>query len=62
MHADELHIDAAVVRRLLADQLPQWAQLPLRRSRPRARTAKNRLGDAMLVRLRIRLGRGAGET
>ncbi|MEZ4555859.1 MAG: aminoglycoside phosphotransferase family protein [Caldilineaceae bacterium] len=52
MHADELHIDAAVVRRLLADQLPQWAQLPLR---PVASAGTDhalyRLGDAMLVRL-----------
>ena len=29
MHADELSIDAGLVHRLLADQLPHWAHLPL---------------------------------
>jgi aminoglycoside phosphotransferase (APT) family kinase protein len=29
MHADELPIDDALVRRLLAAQFPQWARLPL---------------------------------
>jgi hypothetical protein len=29
MHADELEIDVALVRRLLAEQLPEWAELPL---------------------------------
>jgi hypothetical protein len=31
MHADEVHTDAALVRRLLAGQLPQWADLPIER-------------------------------
>lgn len=31
MHADEARIDAALVRRLLAGQFPQWAELPLKR-------------------------------
>ena len=29
MHADEIHTDAALVRRLLAQQFPQWADLPI---------------------------------
>jgi aminoglycoside phosphotransferase (APT) family kinase protein len=31
MHPDEVEIDADLVRRLLATQLPQWAELPLER-------------------------------
>jgi aminoglycoside phosphotransferase (APT) family kinase protein len=31
LHADEFDIDAALVRRLLATQLPGWAHLPLSR-------------------------------
>jgi aminoglycoside phosphotransferase (APT) family kinase protein len=30
MHADEIATDPALVRRLLADQFPQWAELPIR--------------------------------
>lgn len=29
MHADEIETDAALVRRLLAGQFPQWAELPI---------------------------------
>jgi aminoglycoside phosphotransferase (APT) family kinase protein len=29
MHADEVHIDAALVRRLVAAQFPRWADLPI---------------------------------
>jgi aminoglycoside phosphotransferase (APT) family kinase protein len=29
MHADEIFADAALVRRLLAEQFPQWADLPI---------------------------------
>lgn len=29
MHADEIHTDPALVHRLLAEQFPQWADLPL---------------------------------
>lgn len=28
MHADEIHTDAELVRRLLSGQFPQWATLP----------------------------------
>jgi aminoglycoside phosphotransferase (APT) family kinase protein len=31
MHADEVDIDEALVRRLLAMQFPQWAELPIER-------------------------------
>jgi aminoglycoside phosphotransferase (APT) family kinase protein len=52
MHADEIHTDVALVRRLLAAQFPHWADLPLR---PFASTgtihALYRLGDDMVVRL-----------
>jgi aminoglycoside phosphotransferase (APT) family kinase protein len=52
MHADELHTDAALVRRLLARQFPHWARLPIDRV-PSSGTdnALYRLSDAMLVRL-----------
>jgi aminoglycoside phosphotransferase (APT) family kinase protein len=52
MHADEIAVDAALVRQLLADQLPRWAHLPLRRV-PGAGTDNwlVRLGDDKVVRL-----------
>ncbi|MBO0512161.1 aminoglycoside phosphotransferase family protein [Streptomyces beijiangensis] len=52
MHADEADIDTALVRRLLAAQFPQWAQLPVERF-PSSGTvnAVYRLGDDMAVRL-----------
>lgn len=52
MHADELEIHADLVRRLLAAQLPQWAELPLERV-PSTGTdnAIFRLGDELAVRL-----------
>ena len=31
MHADEVHTDAALVRRLLTAQFPQWAELQIER-------------------------------
>jgi aminoglycoside phosphotransferase (APT) family kinase protein len=52
MHADELHTDAALVRRLLAAQFPHWAELPIERVRSSGTdNALYRLGDDMLVRL-----------
>jgi aminoglycoside phosphotransferase (APT) family kinase protein len=30
MHEDELDIDLSLVRRLLAAQFPQWADLPIK--------------------------------
>jgi aminoglycoside phosphotransferase (APT) family kinase protein len=52
MHANEVHTDAQLVRRLLAAQFPQWANLPLTPV-PSAGTdnALYRLGDDMVVRL-----------
>ena len=52
MHADELDIDAGLVRRLLRDQFPHWAGLEIARV-PAAGTdnALYRLGDEMVVRL-----------
>src|SRR5262245_57625290 len=29
MHADEIHTDVGLVRRLLAGEFPQWAELPI---------------------------------
>ncbi|TMK24051.1 MAG: aminoglycoside phosphotransferase family protein [Actinobacteria bacterium] len=52
MHDDEIEIDEAVVRRLLAAQFPQWADLPLRRVEPSGTVnAIFRLGDELSVRL-----------
>ena len=52
MHADEVHIDAVIVRRLLAEQFPQWADLPIRAIRSTATvTAIYRLGDQLYARL-----------
>ena len=52
MHADEVDTDASLVRRLLAAQFPQWADLPIEPV-PSAGTdnAIYRLGEEMAVRL-----------
>jgi aminoglycoside phosphotransferase (APT) family kinase protein len=52
MHADELEIPVDLVRRLLADQLPAWADLPVRRvTSSGTDNAMFRLGDEMVVRM-----------
>lgn len=52
MHADEIEIDDAVVRRLIATQFPHWADLPLRRVEPSGTlNAIYRLGEELCVRL-----------
>lgn len=52
LHKGEFQIDPRVVRRLLRDQLPQWADLLLRRLDTSGTVnAMFRLGDGMLVRL-----------
>lgn len=52
MHADEVDINAALVRRLLASQFPQWARLPLAPVRSAGTdNAIYRLGDDLAVRL-----------
>jgi aminoglycoside phosphotransferase (APT) family kinase protein len=56
VHADELDIDAHIVRALLADQFPQWAELPLVRAGDGTVNAIFRLGDDLSVRLPRRGG------
>jgi aminoglycoside phosphotransferase (APT) family kinase protein len=52
MHADELEIDKRLVHRLLAEQFPEWCNLPLRRIEPGGTDhAIFRLGDELSVRL-----------
>jgi aminoglycoside phosphotransferase (APT) family kinase protein len=52
MHVDEIETDEALVRRLLAAQFPQWAELPIE-ALPAGGTdnAIYRLGDELAVRL-----------
>jgi aminoglycoside phosphotransferase (APT) family kinase protein len=57
MHEDELELDEALVRRLLAEQFPAWSELPLRRIEPSGTVnAIFRLGDGLSVRLPRRNG------
>jgi aminoglycoside phosphotransferase (APT) family kinase protein len=57
MHEDELEIGEALVRRLLVEQCPAWAKLPLRRIEPSGTdNAVFRLGDELSVRLPRRDG------
>jgi len=57
MHADELDIDEALVRRLVDEQFREWADLPLRRVEPAGTdNAIFRLGDDRPVRLARRKG------
>lgn len=60
MHADELDLPVELVRRLLAEQLPQWADLPVHRvSSSGTDNAMFRLGDDLVVRMpRIHWARG----
>ncbi|MEV0226176.1 aminoglycoside phosphotransferase family protein [Streptomyces sp. NPDC050704] len=52
MHADELDIDAALVGRLVAEQFPQWAGLPVKEVvSAGTENAMYRLGEDMVVRL-----------
>jgi aminoglycoside phosphotransferase (APT) family kinase protein len=52
MHADEVATDAALVRRLLAAQFPQWADLPIAPvASAGTDNALYRIGDALVVRL-----------
>jgi aminoglycoside phosphotransferase (APT) family kinase protein len=61
MHTDELDTDVALVRRLLAAQFPQWADLPIE-ALPLGGTdnAIYRLGDELSVRLPRRADWAAG--
>lgn len=52
IHADEVDIDASLVRRLLGAQFPQWADLPVTRVEfAGTSNAMYRLGEDMVVRL-----------
>src|SRR3954453_11284208 len=52
MHDDEVDTDADLVRRLLASQQPQWAELPVERVVSAGTdNAIYRLGDDLAVRL-----------
>src|SRR5205085_7734601 len=52
MHADEVEIDADIVRRLLAAQFPDWAELPIEPVHPRGTdNALYRVGEEMVARL-----------
>lgn len=55
MHADELDIDAPLVRSLVAAQFPDWADLPLEAVAPRGTDNRlYRLADDLVVRLPCR--------
>jgi aminoglycoside phosphotransferase (APT) family kinase protein len=57
MHADELELDEPLVRRLLAEQFPEWADRPLSRVEPSGTdNAIFRVGDDLSVRLPRRHG------
>ena len=57
MHVYELEIDEALVRRLLAEQFPEWAEWPLMRVEPAGTdNAIFRLGDELSLRLARRKG------
>jgi aminoglycoside phosphotransferase (APT) family kinase protein len=55
MHRDEVTVDEAVARRLLAAQFPEWADLPLEAVEPRGTDNwLYRLGEELVVRLPCR--------
>jgi aminoglycoside phosphotransferase (APT) family kinase protein len=57
MHEDELEIGEELVRALLAEQFPEWAELPLHRVEPSGTdNAIFRLGDQLSVRVPRRNG------
>lgn len=57
MHADEIDISESLVRRLLDEQFPKWADLPLSRIEPRGTVnVIFRLGDDLSLRLPVRHG------
>lgn len=56
MHDDQLHVDEAMVRRLVADQFPQWRGLHVREVRSAATVnAIFRIGDHLAARLPLRM-------
>ncbi len=57
MHVDELEIDEALARRLLAEQFPHWGDLPVVRIEPSGTVnAIFRLGEELSLRLPRREG------
>jgi aminoglycoside phosphotransferase (APT) family kinase protein len=56
IHADELDLDERLVHTLVAEQFPQWAELPVARVGDGTVNAIFRLGDTMSVRLPRRNG------
>ena len=57
MRGDELEIDEPLVRRLVTDEFPEWAGLPLLRVEPTGTdNAIFRLGEEWVVRLARRKG------
>ncbi|MFJ4800500.1 aminoglycoside phosphotransferase family protein [Streptomyces murinus] len=57
MHADELDLDAPLVRRLIARRFPHWSALPVRRlASSGTENAMFRLGGELVVRLPRRPG------
>ena len=61
MHADEVFCDADLVRRLVADQLPQWAGLPIEPVRSSGTDHHIfRLGDLLAIRM-PRIGWATGQ-
>lgn len=52
MHADEVPIDATLVKQLIKTQFPKWADFPIQRVKSTGTdNALYRLGDTMVVRL-----------
>ncbi|OKJ05585.1 phosphotransferase [Kitasatospora sp. CB01950] len=51
LHEDEIPTDELLVRRLLAQQRPEWAELPVRAAGSGTDNRMFRLGDGLLVRL-----------
>jgi aminoglycoside phosphotransferase (APT) family kinase protein len=57
MHVDDIEIDVPLVRRLLAEQFPEWAGLPLSLIEPSGTdNAVFRLGEELSIRLARRNG------
>jgi aminoglycoside phosphotransferase (APT) family kinase protein len=56
VHEDELEVDEALVRALLAEQFPDWADLPLERAGDGTVNVIYRLGDELSVRIPRRKG------
>jgi aminoglycoside phosphotransferase (APT) family kinase protein len=51
LHQNEIHVDEAVVRALLREQRPEWADLPVSPAGAGTDNTMYRLGDQLLVRL-----------